>query len=171
MTEFKKRETRYWIGILSFFLLIFLDQLTKFLAVHHLKGSRAVSVIPGVFELYYLENRGAAFGIFANQQWIFIMIAMAMCAVAVYVYIFLPAQRRYHAMRICVILLASGAVGNMIDRIFHRYVVDFLYISLIDFPVFNVADCYVVIGAILLVLLLFTIYRNDRFECLNPRKE
>ena len=53
----------------------------------------------------------------------------------------------------------------MIHRLLHRYVIDFLYVSLIDFPVFNVADCYVVVGALLLIVLIFTLYRNDNFEC------
>ena len=74
-------------------------------------------------------------------------------------------------MRLCALLVGAGAIGNMIDRIVHHYVIDFLYFSLIDFPVFNVADCYVVIGAVLLILLLFTKYRSDHFEFLDPRKD
>jgi signal peptidase II len=62
----------------------------------------------------------------------------------------------------------AGALGNMIDRVVHGYVIDFLYFSLIDFPVFNVADCYVCIGAAMLVLSLFTVYREDEFHFLLP---
>ena len=64
-----------------------------------------------------------------------------------------------------------GRCSRKYDRLLHRYVIDFLYVSLIDFPVFNVADCYVVVGALLLIVLIFTLYRNDNFECLNPEKE
>ena len=80
-------------------------------------------------------------------------------------------DRYYHPLRLCALLVGAGAIGNMIDRIVHHYVIDFLYFSLIDFPVFNVADCYVVIGAVLLILLLFTKYRSDHFEFLDPRKD
>lgn len=158
----------------GFFLLLALtavDQLTKALALTALKGSSGISLIPHVFELFYLENRGAAFGIFANRQWFFVMIALVILAAAIYVYTLLPGDRRYHPLRFCCVLIAAGAIGNMIDRIVHHYVIDFLYFSLINFPVFNIADCYVVIGALLLIFLLFTKYRSDRFEFLDPRKD
>ena len=146
----------YLAGVVFFGLLVVLDQLTKYAAESY---------------LFYLQNRGAAFGILANQQWVFVMIALAMVAVAIYVYAYLPTDSHFLAMRICAVLIAAGAAGNMIDRLLHRYVIDFLYVSLIDFPVFNVADCYVVVGALLLIVLIFTLYRNDNFECLNPGKE
>lgn len=167
--ETKKKS---WLaGVLWTVLLVLLDQVTKYLAFTNLKGSSGVPVIPGVFELFYLENRGAAFGILRNRQWFFIMIAVVMIAVAVYAYYCLPAGRHYHALRLVAVLVAAGAAGNMIDRILHRYVIDFLYFSLIDFPVFNVADCYVSVGAVLLVILIFTVYRKDDFSFLNPGAE
>ena len=153
-----------------FGLLVVLDQFTKYAAETYLKESVRNRSF-GVFELFYLQNRGAAFGILANRQWVFVMIALAMVAVAIYVYVYLPVTLHFLAMRICTVLIAAGAAGNMIDRLLHRYVIDFLYVSLIDFPVFNVADCYVVVGALLLIVLIFTLYRNDNFECLNPGKE
>lgn len=171
MKKPEKSRRVYFAGMAAFLLLTVLDQLTKYAAETALKGKPEIPVIPGVFELFYLQNRGAAFGILRNQQWVFVMIALAMVAVAVYVYAYLPADPHFCAMRICAVLIAAGAAGNMLDRLLHRYVIDFLYLSLIDFPVFNVADCYVVVGALLLIVLIFTIYRNDNFECLNPRKE
>lgn len=158
-------------GLFFLVVLTAIDQLTKYLAAVNLKGTAGISLIPGVFDLFYLENRGAAFGMFADRQWFFIMIALIILAAAVYVYILLPQETHYIGMRICAVLIAAGAVGNMIDRIAHRYVIDFLYISLIDFPVFNIADCYVVVGALLLLLLIFTLYRSDHFEFLDPRKD
>jgi signal peptidase II len=68
------------------------------------------------------------------------------------------------------VLIAGGAVGNMIDRLLRGYVTDFLYFSLIDFPVFNVADCYVCIGAAVLALALFTRYKEDDFHFLLPER-
>ena len=167
----EKSLRMYLAGMAFFGLLIVLDQFTKYAAETYLKGIGTKPVIPGVFELFYLQNRGAAFGILANRQWVFVMIALAMVAVAIYVYVYLPVTMHFLAMRICTVLIAAGTAGNMIDRLLHRYVIDFLYVSLIDFPVFNVADCYVVVGALLLIVLIFTLYRNDNFECLNPEKE
>ena len=163
MNEKKKNENSIAAGFFLLLLLTAADQLTKYLAASTLKGTSGISLIPHVFELFYLENRGAAFGIFANRQWFFIMIALVILAVAIYIYILLPQDRYYHPLRLCALLVGAGAIGNMIDRIVHHYV--------IDFPVFNVADCYVVIGAVLLILLLFTKYRSDHFEFLDPRKD
>ena len=87
---------------MAFFgLLIVLDQFTKYAAETYLKGIGTKPVIPGVFELFYLQNRGAAFGILANRQWVFVMIALAMVAVAIYVYVYLPVTLHFLAMRIC----------------------------------------------------------------------
>lgn len=157
-------------GILITLLLVAVDQVTKYFASAYLAGTSGIKIIPGVFELFYLENRGAAFGMFANQQWFFILIAIFMVIAAAYIYLRLPASRHYGILRFVCILIAAGAVGNMVDRMLHRYVIDFLYFSLIDFPVFNVADCYVCIGAVLGVILLFTLYRNDDFKFLYSKK-
>lgn len=168
----RKKKSVYGLGgLFAFALLLGLDQLTKWFAAAKLKGTAGIAVIPDVFELFYLENRGAAFGMFANRQWVFVMVALIMCAAAIYVYLFTPPERHYHGLRACTMLIAAGAVGNMIDRIVHHYVIDFLYVSLIDFPVFNIADCYVVIGSVLLVVLIFTLYSKDDFSFLDPGKE
>lgn len=164
----KTRRTPLIWGAIGLLGLTFLDQWTKYLASHYLAGTSGIQLIPGVFELYYLENKGAAFGIMTNRQWFFILIAAVMTLLAVYVYVLLPSGRYYLSLRVVCLLIASGAVGNMIDRIFHNYVIDFLYFSLIDFPIFNVADCYVCIGAALTVLLIFTLYKEEKFAFLVP---
>ncbi len=113
-------------------------------------------MIPGVFEFSYVENRGAAFGILQNQRWIFLIATLVISLLLLRLYITLPKEKMYHPVRFSLLLILSGAVGNMIDRVGRRYVVDFLYFKLIDFPVFNLADCYVVIGVFLLAVLLLT---------------
>ncbi len=158
-------------GVLCCIALVGIDQLTKYLAVARLAGKAGVPVIPGVLELFYLENRGAAFGMLTNRQWFFVAVAAVMLAAAVYVYLRLPAGRHYLFLRLICILIASGAAGNMLDRLFRHYVVDFLYVSAIDFPVFNVADCYVCVGTGLAVLALFTLYREEDFSFLTPKKK
>lgn len=158
-------------GLIAFILLAAADQLTKYAVCVYLKPRRGLELIPGVFQLYYLENRGAAFGILNNRQIFFIAAALALTVIICCVYVRIPEDRRYIPLRFVCVMLAAGAVGNMIDRIFRGYVVDFLYFSLIDFPVFNVADCYVCIGVALLVLLLFTYYKDEPFDFLRPAKK
>ncbi len=154
-------------GLIAAVLLIVIDQTTKYLAQAFLSGKGGVALIPGVFELFYLENTGAAFGLFDQKQWFFVFIALLMAVASTYVYLRLPRDRHYHAVRAICVLIAAGALGNMIDRVAHHYVIDFLYFSLISFPVFNVADCYVCIGTAAAVILLFTVYRDDSFEFLK----
>lgn len=154
-------------------LLVYLDQYTKHLAVSHLQNQPPVVLWKGVFELLYSENKGAAFGMLQGQQQFFFIIGILVLAVAAYMMWKLPSwlDKRYCWMGICVVLITSGAVGNMIDRIVQGYVVDFLYFSLIDFPIFNVADIYVTTAtAVLLVLMLF-FYTEEDLEIFYPLKK
>ncbi|MCD8338121.1 MAG: signal peptidase II [Lachnospiraceae bacterium] len=157
-------------GAVFTFLLIAADQITKYLAARFLAGTSGITLIPGVFELYYLENRGAAFGILNNRQLFFVLIALIISVFAVYVFVRFPHGKSYHPLRFVCSLIIAGAIGNMIDRLARGYVIDFLYFSLIDFPVFNIADCYVCIGAGLAVILLFTLYRSEEFLFLKTHK-
>lgn len=151
-------------------LLAGLDQWTKGLAVKHLMGKPPVVLVDGVFEFYYSENRGAAFGMLQGRQFFFFLIALAVLGAAVFLLARMPLKRRYLPMAGCMLLVASGAVGNMIDRVSQGYVVDFLYFKLIHFPIFNVADCYVTIGAALLVFLVFFYYKEEELACFSGRK-
>lgn len=155
-------------GILIFLLLIGLDQWTKLLAVRHLKDQSPEILIPGILQLEYVENRGAAFGIFQDQIWIFLLIALLFLGAAFYVWTKMPKTKYYFPLHLILLFLTGGAVGNGLDRIFRGYVVDFVYFSLIDFPVFNVADIYVTVSAAVLILLILTKYRDDDFEFLKP---
>ena len=149
------------LGILSFAVLVLIDQITKHLAVLRLKGSNPFVLIPGVFELHYLENQGAAFGILQGKRWFFLIITVVIMAVIAYLFIKMPATKRFRFLRVLLVFIASGAVGNMIDRMRQGYVVDFFYFSLIDFPIFNVADIYVTCSAILLVIAILFYYKDD----------
>lgn len=151
---------RYCFGAVMAFLLVFLDQWTKYLAVHHLKDHASLVVIKGVFELHYLENRGAAFGVLQGRKMFFIIITMLMIILMVYVYGRLPAERRFYPLHGICIALFAGAIGNFIDRIFHQYVIDFFYFSLINFPIFNVADIYVTCAMVLFIVLFLFYYKE-----------
>ncbi len=147
------------------------DQWTKVLAVTHLKEQPPFVIWDGVFELYYSENRGAAFGMLQGQQGIFFVIAVVVIAVVAWTLYKMPAERRYLPFTFCLFLLVSGAAGNMIDRVSNGFVVDFLYFKLIDFPIFNVADCYVVVSTCLLILLSFFYYSEEELDFLSFGKK
>ena len=145
-----------------------LDQWTKALAVAKLKGNQPFVLINGVFEFYYSENRGA---MLQGRQLLFFIIAAFVLAAAVFVLVRMPSERRFLPLTACLFLLVSGAAGNMIDRISQGYVVDFLYFKLIDFPIFNVADCYVVIATFLLMILIFFVYSEEDLAFLSFKKQ
>ncbi len=160
-----KQNIKYLIYLLiSVIILVVLDQWTKKLAVLYLKDKTPFVLIDGVFEFTYLENRGAAFGLFQNQRMIFLLITLAVMAVILYVYWKLPKTRRFLPLRLIGAGILAGAAGNMIDRLFYGYVVDFFYFRLIDFPVFNVADIYVTVSAFMMVILLIFYYKEDEFK-------
>ena len=137
-------------------LLIVLDQITKALTVSVLKVHDIV-VIPGVLTLTYVENRGAAFGIFQNKKIFFFLITAVMIAVFA-----------YRILRMLCVTYTAGALGNLIDRIFRGYVVDMIYFVPINFPVFNVADCYITVSTVILLIALFFCYQDDDFSFLKP---
>lgn len=147
-----------------------LDQYTKHLAVLRLKGGDPFILWDGVFEFYYSENRGAAFGMMQGRQELFFIIAVVVIAAVCWTLYRMPAGRRYLPLTCSLFLMVSGAVGNMIDRISQGYVVDFVYFRLIDFPIFNVADCYVVIATFLLILLFFFYYSDEELEFLSVKR-
>lgn len=153
----------YIIALVTVLLGIGLDQFTKYLAVCHLKDEPIV-LIKDVLELHYLENRGAAFGMLQNQQWFFLIITVLTVAVMIYIYTKLPVTKHAVPLRICLICLTAGAIGNMIDRIRLQYVVDFIYFKLIDFPIFNVADIFATVSTIGLIILFLFFYSEDDFE-------
>ena len=86
--------------------------------------------------------------------------------ILIFLYIRIPDTKRYTYMRLILILLISGAIGNFIDRCLHNYVIDFFYFKLIDFPVFNVADIYVTTAAVLLILLFVFYYKEEDIDLL-----
>lgn len=145
-----------------FILLIALDRITKQFAIDYVM-KQEIDIIPNIFTLHYLENRGAAWGMLQNATWLFIIITIVVIIAMVYFYSKIPFKKDYRLLRISIIILSAGAVGNFIDRILWRYVVDFLYIKCINFPVFNIADCYVCISAVLLLYCLLFKYKDEDF--------
>lgn len=162
-----KQGIKEFIGCL---LLVVLDQFTKVLALQNLKGQEPITIIPDVFQLLYVENRGAAFGILQNKQWVFLIITAIVLAALIWALPRMSRERHFLPLKLCLCFIGAGAVGNMIDRIFRGYVVDFFYFKLIDFPVFNVADIYVTTSAIVLIFLIVFLYKEEDFDRLFSKK-
>lgn len=151
-------------------LLIIPDQLTKQLAVAKLKDQAAVTLINNVLYFTYLENRGAAFGSLQGAQTFFYIITVVVLVLILNVVWRMPDRKRFVPLYITALLIFSGAIGNFIDRVSQRYVVDFIYFSPIDFPVFNVADIYVSVGCGLMIFLFLFIYKEEELDFLWLKK-
>lgn len=149
------------LDVVVMIVLVILDQITKYLAVLHLKDKPAFNIINGVLELNYLENKGAAFGMLQNQKIFFVFVATIILGVIAYILYKTPDTKKYTIMHILLTLIAAGAIGNMIDRIRLDYVVDFIYFVLINFPIFNVADIYVTVATVILVFVLLFYYKES----------
>lgn len=176
---YSRRCIAKFIGFFIISILIIVsDQYTKHLAVENLKNQPPHILIKDVLLLRYLENTGAAWGIFGGKIHIFTPFTILL--VLVLLYIVLKIEKVLSTLdnkRVAIVLqwvlisLISGALGNFIDRIRLGYVVDFIYFKIIDFPTFNVADCFVVIStAILLYLLLIGIKDSDWDRILSLKK-
>lgn len=148
-------------------VLVIIDQLIKTWVLHSLAGMPSVTVIPGFLQLTYVENRGAAFGIFQGRVGILSIVTLVVIVVAI---VLLVRGKLKHKMLMWSVgLIIAGGLGNLIDRLFRTFVVDYLDISpLFHFPVFNFADCCVVIGTILLAVYLLFIDGKQKKE---PKKE
>lgn len=162
----------YILPVISVILLIAADKLTKWLAIASLKPDGTIPIIEGVFELVYVENRGMAFGMLQGFRWVFLIFTALVLAAVVYYYITLPRNEKvYKWVRICLVMIFAGAVGNAIDRAIDGFVVDFFYFKLIDFAVFNVADSLLVVGSILLaVLMIFFVKELPKKEKPTPEE-
>ncbi len=171
MVKQMRRRKNLISGAIWTILLILADQLTKHMAYSNLRLNGPLRVIPGVFHLQYLENRGAAFGMLRNNQWIFVLFALVILVLISLVYLRLSGMsHRFRPLRIVCVLIAAGAVGNMIDRLAGGYVIDFLYVKLINFPIFNLADMYVVIGSFVALLLLIACYKEDDLNAIARKQ-
>ena len=182
----KKSKKKLCFSAIIVILMVAIDQITKYLAVVCLKNQKPFPIIKDVFELQYLENRSAAFGmdpisllhkvfnfqIFNDDPELFLQVKMlffiilTIAAVLLFVFIYtrIPESKKFIFMDIVMISFTAGAIGNFIDRVTNQYVIDFLYFKLIDFPIFNVADIYVTVAAFAMVFLVLFFYKEKDLE-------
>jgi len=143
-------------------LLIVVDQVTKYLALTNLKPIGTMVFLEGFMDFTFVENRGVAFGLFSEQRWPILILTTAITIGLIWYYLNLPKAKAYHWVRVALVLIFSGAVGNIIDRFVRGYVVDFFEFTFFSWPVFNVADIYVVVGVVLMAfMIMFVIKETD----------
>lgn len=164
----KKVFMRYILPILGVVAVVLLDQWTKYLTVTKIGDSRIV-LWENVFELVYVKNNGMAWGMLQNQQWLFIVMTPIVLFFMVWFYVKMPYEKKFIPMRVLEVMLAGGAIGNLLDRMFRGefgkgHVVDMFYFKAINFPVFNVADSFICVSFALLVILVMFKYSEEDFD-------
>ena len=140
-------------AIIAVFAII-ADQISKYVVVQNIEYHGEVPFIKGFMSFYHTRNTGAAFSMLSDSRWIFMVFSVL--AMAIIVYLLIKEYRRHPLLNIALAMVLGGGIGNMIDRFRLGYVVDFFKLEFIDFAIFNVADCFITVGAILLgVYILF----------------
>lgn len=166
----------YVLAVLCGALVMVFDQYTKhIIAANYVLGGKGKVLIPGLIDIIYVRNDGGAWGMLGGSTWLLLSLTVVIMLVCIALLLKYGAKNKF--MFWAILLIISGGLGNMIDRIFRGgYVVDFLHFTFWDsFPVFNVADCAIVIGGIMLVLYLisgiFKEYRNKKKDTIKEYKE
>lgn len=162
-----KKTLSYIYAVLAFGALTAFDQFTKYLARTKLADGKTFSLIKNALQFNYVRNEGAAWGIMSGKQTFFIILTILMLVLLLVIYIRIPYDGKYIALRITMVTLAAGALGNLIDRMSKGYVDDFIDFYLINFPVFNFADICVCLSMISLVILIAFIYKDNDFNFLK----
>ena len=148
----RSRLRLLFYGLFAAFIVI-ADQITKLLVLKNIELHGDVKAIPGLFHLTYLQNTGAAFSSFQGMRWMFVGIFIVLTVVLLFEYFKKPLP--FTTLdRFCLAAVYGGALGNVIDRIIYGYVVDMICVDFMDFPVFNVADCFITCGTIALMVSL-----------------
>jgi len=152
--------------ILTTILLVVLDQLSKAYAIANFKGQEMVKLVDSWLYLTYLENKGAAFGMLSDKPWLFTIIASIF--VIVIIVIILKNRNNFDRFyKFTLAIIVAGALGNLIDRFRYGFVVDFIFSPLggiYDFPVFNLADVYLSVTAIILAIYIFIKEEKDEVD-------
>lgn len=161
------RKKMLCIDALIVLLLIGFDQFTKWLTILKLKGQPAKVLIADVLELQYLENRGSAFGMFQNQKIFILFVGLVFMICILYFLSRLPEDKKFVKVHVLLSVIIAGGIGNMIDRIRFDYVVDFISFVLINYPIFNVADIYIVVATICLFILFVFVFREQDLEFMS----
>lgn len=148
---------------LTIIILTVIDQVTKYFASENLYPDKVADFIPGVVQFRYAENTGMAFSLLENSRWFFIVVTAVACiAMLVYLYFFKCSS---YWLYWSIVVVVSGGIGNMIDRVLYGFVIDFIEPTFVDFAIFNFADCLVTVGAVSLIsYLVFDLVKDMKKE-------
>jgi len=179
----KNLRVGYLICLELLFSLLVFDQVTKKIAKSSLSGRKPFKIIKNVFELNYLEggNKGAAWGMLKGHIGLLAVLSIIISILAILLIVrieyLIHAEGfdkekilKINLIKVLLIFFAAGAIGNAIDRIFRGYVIDFIYFKLIDFPIFNIADCYVVVSTIVLAIMFIFFVKDEELEIIFKKK-
>ena len=161
-----KKKTLLYLKMIAFVvILVILDQISKFVATANLMGKSKYIVIKGLLSFNYLEggNKGAAWGIFSGKILMFVIISIFMRNITG-IMCNEGKSATLMVLQYTFGMLMAGAVGNLIDRVVNGSVVDFICFEFIDFPIFNVADCYVTVSCILIVVMCLLKLKEEDFN-------
>lgn len=161
----KKKFFNMIIGLIVFLILL-IDQTTKYYASHLLGGEREIVLIKSILELRYIENTGAAFGSFVGKNIAIMVTVIVIILLLLLMYRRLCKTGNYFNIRLAMAILISGAIGNLIDRMIHGFVIDFIYFVPIDFPKFNFADMCIVLSLLTISYLFLFVYTEDEIGCI-----
>lgn len=159
------------LPILSILALVALDQLTKYLATCYLAPVGSAPFLPGIMELRYVLNDGMAFSMLSGARWL--LIAVTTVAMAIMLFYLLHERKKLSRLEaFSLVLIIGGGIGNLIDRVRFGYVVDFFATTFVDFAIFNVADCFVTVGVVLLMasILFQEFCKNKKSAALGGKK-
>ncbi len=158
--HFKKYKHKYFASLMCI-LFIAIDQITKQLALEFMPKNNRITVIPYLFDFQFLYNDGAAFGMLDDKRWIFMSATVLFLIIGVVYFIKLKVTDKF--LHYVVMLIISGGIGNMVDRVSTGQVIDFITFGFFDFPSFNVADCCVVIGCCLwIIYILIDMFKDKK---------
>lgn len=150
-------------SVLSVVLLVGIDQLIKYFVVLYLKPVESVMFIKGFLQFSYVENTGAMMGLMEGKT--SIMIVAALIVLIVLCVLLLTNKIKFGFEFCCFIMIAAGGIGNIIDRIWRGFVVDYIEVLFVDFYVFNFADCLVTVGAFLILFYeIYGIYKDFKLK-------
>lgn len=145
--------------LLTFFIIILvvIDQILKYAVTTNLRYAEDITIISNLLDITYVENRGAAFGIFQNQRWLFIIFAVIM--IIFFAYLIKYKNLNDKMFLVAAALIISGGIGNLIDRLFWGYVVDYIKLSFFS-PICNFADYCITFGTIILIIYVIFFYKD-----------
>ncbi|MBR1472154.1 MAG: signal peptidase II [Lachnospiraceae bacterium] len=170
MSDSKKTHNSFkalFLDAVLFIAAVAADQYTKVLIRNKLPERSFIDLIPEKLQLYHHENTGASWGVMQGWTIFFIVVALIVSTALCILLYRLPQDKKYIPMNIIGTLILSGAIGNTIDRIMKGSVTDFIYVKWINFPIFNVADIYIVVATITLLFMILFYYKDEDLQFMD----